>query len=39
VVRALTAAGLVVTEAMERAPYEGVEHPSRRAYVFAARPS
>jgi SAM-dependent methyltransferase len=37
VVHALKAAGLVVAEVVERAPYEGVEHPSRRAYVFATR--
>jgi SAM-dependent methyltransferase len=39
VVHSLTAAGLAVTEVIERAPYEGAEHPSRRAYVFAARPA
>lgn len=38
VVRSLTGAGLVVDEVIERAPYEGVEHPSRRAYVRASRP-
>jgi SAM-dependent methyltransferase len=37
VTRALEEAGLTVTEAIEREPYEGVEHPSRRAYVFATR--
>ena len=31
-------AGLKVVEVLEREPYEGVEHPSRRAYVLAARP-
>jgi SAM-dependent methyltransferase len=35
VVRNLTSAGLTVTEVIEREPYEGVEHPSRRAYVLA----
>ncbi len=39
VVAALGAAGLTVLEAVERAPYEGVEHPSRRAYVIASRPA
>jgi SAM-dependent methyltransferase len=38
VIKSLGAAGLVVTEAIERDPYEGVEHPSRRAYVFARAP-
>jgi SAM-dependent methyltransferase len=35
VVRCLNEAGLLVAEAIERDPYEGVEHPSRRAYVLA----
>jgi SAM-dependent methyltransferase len=39
VVHALTAAGLTVTEVIERAPYDGVEHPSRRAHIFATRPA
>jgi SAM-dependent methyltransferase len=39
VTRAMTSAGLTVVEALERDPYEGVEHPSRRAYVLAARPA
>jgi SAM-dependent methyltransferase len=39
VIRALADAGLTVIEAIERAPYEGVEHPSRRAYVLATRPA
>ena len=34
----LEAADLVVDEVVERAPYADVEHPSRRAYVFAHRP-
>ena len=34
----LTAAGLHVVEAIEREPYPGVEHPSRRAYLFAEKP-
>jgi SAM-dependent methyltransferase len=38
VVDALAFAGLSVTEVVERDPYEGVEHASRRAYVFATRP-
>jgi SAM-dependent methyltransferase len=37
VVSALTEAGLAVGDVIEREPYEGVEHPSRRAYVFARR--
>jgi ubiquinone/menaquinone biosynthesis C-methylase UbiE len=39
VTRSLTSAGLTVVEVVERDPYEGVEHPSRRAYVLAARPA
>jgi SAM-dependent methyltransferase len=39
VARSMTAAGLEVVETVEREPYEGVEHPSRRAYVFAAVPA
>lgn len=31
-------AGFVVEEVMERDPYPEVEHPSRRAYIFARRP-
>lgn len=34
----LTAAGFVVEEVIERAPYEHVEHQSRRAYIFARKP-
>jgi SAM-dependent methyltransferase len=37
VVRTLTSAGLTATEVIERDPYAGVEHASRRAYVFAIR--
>jgi SAM-dependent methyltransferase len=33
----LEAAGFVVEEVVERDPYPGVEHPSRRAYVFARK--
>ncbi len=33
----LEAAGFTVEATMIRAPYEGVEHPSRRAYVLARR--
>jgi SAM-dependent methyltransferase len=33
----LQEAGFVIEEAIERAPYEGVEHPSRRAYLFARK--
>jgi SAM-dependent methyltransferase len=35
VVRSLGEAGLAVEEIVERDPYEGAEHPSRRAYVTA----
>jgi SAM-dependent methyltransferase len=35
VAEALRAAGFVVTESVEREPYEGVEYPSRRCYLFA----
>jgi SAM-dependent methyltransferase len=38
VLDALVAAGFDVEEAEERAPYEGIEHPSRRAYVLARKP-
>lgn len=34
----LTAAGFQVVEVIEREPYPGVEHPSRRAYLFAEKP-
>jgi SAM-dependent methyltransferase len=37
VTASLAAAGLTVAEVIEREPYEGVEHPSRRAYVIATR--
>jgi SAM-dependent methyltransferase len=35
VVRSLGEAGLAVEDVVERDPYEGAEHPSRRAYVTA----
>ncbi len=35
VTRALRSAGFSVTESVEREPYEGAEHPSRRCYLFA----
>jgi hypothetical protein len=35
VTRAMRAADLIVTESVEREPYEGVEYPSRRCYLFA----
>ena len=35
VVAALHAAGFAVTESVEREPYEGAEHPSRRCYLLA----
>jgi SAM-dependent methyltransferase len=34
----LRSAGFQVGEIVEREPYEGVEHPSRRAYIFAEKP-
>jgi hypothetical protein len=36
---ALAAAGLEVVETVVREPYPQVEHPTRRAYLFARRPS
>ncbi len=34
----LTSAGFEIEEIVERDPYPEVEHPSRRAYIFARRP-
>lgn len=34
----LTDAGFRVVECVERDPYPGVEHPSRRAYLLAEKP-
>ncbi len=34
----LREAGFRVVDVVEREPYPGVEHPSRRAYVFAEKP-
>ena len=34
----LSAAGFEIEEIIEREPYPDVEHPSRRAYIFARRP-
>ncbi len=34
----LKSAGFEVAEIVEREPYPGVEHPSRRAYIFAEKP-
>ena len=34
----LTSAGFEIEEVLEREPYPVVEHPSRRAYIFARRP-
>ncbi len=34
----LRTAGFQVGEIVEREPYPGVEHPSRRAYIFAEKP-
>jgi SAM-dependent methyltransferase len=39
VIASLRAAGFTVEDVVERPPYEGVEHPSRRAYVFARKPA
>jgi SAM-dependent methyltransferase len=35
----LSSAGFTISEAMEREPYRDVEYPSRRAYIFAQKPS
>lgn len=35
----LTAAGFAEVEIIERDPYPNVEHPSRRAYLFANKPT
>lgn len=35
VIAALLSAGFLVTESVEREPYEGAEYPSRRCYLFA----
>jgi SAM-dependent methyltransferase len=35
VAAALRSAGFLVTESVEREPYEGAEYPSRRCYLFA----
>jgi len=35
VVAAIHSAGFLVTESVEREPYEAVEYPSRRCYLFA----
>ena len=37
--RALEEAGFKIAATLERAPYTTVEHPTRRAYVLARRPS
>jgi hypothetical protein len=34
----LQAAGFEIEEILERDPYPDVEHPSRRAYIFAIKP-
>jgi SAM-dependent methyltransferase len=34
----LRSAGFEIEDVFERVPYEGVEHPSRRAYIFARKP-
>ncbi len=35
VTAALQSAGFLITESVEREPYEGAEYPSRRCYLFA----
>jgi SAM-dependent methyltransferase len=35
----LESAGFVIEEVLERDPYPEVEHPSRRAYIWATKPS
>jgi hypothetical protein len=35
----LTAAGFVIEEVITRPPYESVEYPSHRAYLFAKKPA
>jgi SAM-dependent methyltransferase len=35
----LSAAGFVIEEVIERPPYEDVEYPSHRAYIFAQKPA
>ena len=39
VVGVLTDAGLTIKARLERAPYPGHEHPSRRAYLLARKPA
>jgi hypothetical protein len=35
----LREAGFRVLESVEREPYEGAEHPSRRCYLLAGKPA
>ena len=35
----LQTAGFEVEEVIERPPYENIEHPTRRAYIFARKPA
>jgi SAM-dependent methyltransferase len=35
----LTSAGFEIEEVIERDPYPEIEHPSRRSYIFARRPT
>lgn len=35
----LSDAGFEIEEVLEREPYENVEHPSRRGYIFARKPA
>lgn len=34
----LDSAGFEIEDTIERPPYEGVEYPSQRAYIFAREP-
>jgi hypothetical protein len=34
----LNAAGFAIEDVIARPPYEGVEYPSQRAYIFARKP-
>jgi hypothetical protein len=34
----LRQAGFDILETLQRAPYEGIEHPSQRGYIWAEKP-
>ena len=38
VIAALVEAGFAIEARLDREPYRGAEHPSRRTYLLAARP-